>query len=254
MPRRERRALLGVQPRARELADRLEQQEAALADRLHQARVDEPLEQVEVGARRRRSAASSENVPAKIASRANSACASGVEQVVAPGDRRLERALALGQVARALREQRQARVEAVEQRGRVEQPQPRGRQLERERQPVEPRGRSASIVSLGSSSRLVAARALEEQLDGRRPAAAARAGTRPRPRRAAASRLVTSRLQLGRLAEQLRDGRRRLDQVLEVVEQRRARARFAGGLRLRRAEELQHRGHDLRPGRRTRRG
>ena len=51
VPRGDRGALVVVDPRAGELADRLEQQEAALADRLHQARVDEPLEQVEVGAR-----------------------------------------------------------------------------------------------------------------------------------------------------------------------------------------------------------
>ena len=59
------------------------------------------------------SAASSVQPPAKTASRRKSVCSSGVEQVVAPGDRVAQRPLPRRQVARAPGQQRQRCVPAV---------------------------------------------------------------------------------------------------------------------------------------------
>ena len=62
-----------------------------------------------------------------------------IEQLVAPGDRVAERPLAVGQVARSAAEDIEPAPEAVAQLGGREQAKPRGRELDRERQPVEPR-------------------------------------------------------------------------------------------------------------------
>ena len=122
---------------ARELADRLEQQEAVVADRLQQTEVDERRERVEVGVADvlrgfEREAAGEDGEAGEQLLRLLR------EQVVAPLDRRAERPLAFRRVARAAGEQRQRALQAREQRLRREQLRPRGGELQRERQTVEP--------------------------------------------------------------------------------------------------------------------
>ena len=133
----ERRGLACVgKPLERVLADRLHEQEAAVADRLQQARVDEHRDAVEVrGAHlfgggegeRAREDGDAGQQPAGVL----------VEQVVAPLDRGSERSLALVRVPRPAREERQRRLEAVQEPLRPEELRARGRQLEREGQAVE---------------------------------------------------------------------------------------------------------------------
>ncbi len=122
----------------RVLADRLQHQEAVVADRLQKARVDERRR----GRRDRRSqtssAASSGKLPAKTESAAKSCSGVVVEQVVAPLDRGAQRALALGGVTRAARQQRERRVEALEEPLGSEKLRTRGGELDRERESVEP--------------------------------------------------------------------------------------------------------------------
>ena len=62
------------------------------------------------------------------------------EQVVAPGDRAAERLLALGQVARAGRQDAELVLEPLEDRLGREELHPGRRELDRERHPVEPGG------------------------------------------------------------------------------------------------------------------
>ena len=70
-----------------------------------------------------------------------------LEQVVAPVDRRAERALALGCVARAALEQLQTVVEPLQQSRRRQDADPRGGELDRKRQPVEGLCRSRRPVA-----------------------------------------------------------------------------------------------------------
>ena len=91
-----------------------------------------------------------------------------VEQLVAPGDRVAQRPLAVGQVARPAAEDIEPAPEAVAQLGRREQAKPRGRELDRERQPVEPRADLADdgsrlVVEAEARPRLAAA--LHEERD-----------------------------------------------------------------------------------------
>ena len=117
-PRRSRARLL-----ARELADRLEHREP-LAAAAQQAVVDERRERLEhvVAADRlrgvEREAAGEDREPREEPARVV------VEQVDAPLDRRAQRALALGDVARAARQQRQPLLEPREDRGRAREPTP----------------------------------------------------------------------------------------------------------------------------------
>ena len=75
--------------------------------------------------------------PANTDSRANNTPGVVVEQVVAPPDRRRQRPLALGGVARTSGEHGEAPGEAIGQRVGTEQRHPARRQLQRERQTVE---------------------------------------------------------------------------------------------------------------------
>ena len=159
----------------------------------------------------------------------------GAEQVVAPVDRRAERLLARGQVARAAGEEVEALLEPGEQRLRGEQLGARGGELDREREAVE------ADADLGDRGRvrvrhgevgLDGAGALDEERDrlvlrerrDRRAGARGRAGraaapgTRARRRGGAGMRLVTSSFSCGASREQVGERGRRLDEVLEVVE------------------------------------
>ena len=126
------------------------------------------------------------------------------EQRVAPVDRRAQRLLARGQVARAAGEQVEALLEPGEQRLRREQLRARGRQLDRERQAVEPDadlGDRRRVRARDGEVGLDRLRALDEERDrlvlrqrrelrqmrrvGQRSAAAP--GTRARRRGGAAS-------------------------------------------------------------------
>ena len=93
----------------------------------------------------------------------------GAEQVVAPVDRRAQRLLAGGRVARRRRRARRARLQARGDLARGEQPAARGRQLDRQRQPVERAGRSQPPrrrCRRSSRTRGRGPRALAEQRDG----------------------------------------------------------------------------------------
>jgi len=126
----------GRQLLARVLANRLEKEEAAVAQCLQQARVLERRHRVEVGAadllgRGEREAARedpelSEEPLARI-----------VEKLVAPGERLAQRALARRRVACARRQQRQSAVEPMQQLVGTEQTRARGGELDRERQAIE---------------------------------------------------------------------------------------------------------------------
>src|SRR5207302_8068535 len=86
----------------------------------------------------------------------------GVEQIVAPVDRRAQRLLALGRVADAAGQQREAAPEAAEDLGRPEHLHARRRELDRKRQPVEP---DADLADRG----FVLVRGIEVATDAGRP-------------------------------------------------------------------------------------
>ena len=132
----------------------------------------------------------------------NSRCSSAVEQLVAPVDRRAQRALALRQVAGAAGEERQPLLEPFEQLRRRERLHPRGGELERERQVVE------AAADRSRRPRRPRSRA--------RPPAPGRGRSRPPPRatnggtgyscspvRRSGSRLVTSSVEIRAGREQL---------------------------------------------------
>ncbi len=120
------------------LANRLEHEEAVVADGLEQAQVDERGESIELGVadllrggERGAAREDGESGEELLACR--------VEEVVAPLDRRAERALALRRVAGAAGQQGKSRVEALEEGVHAEQLRARRRQLDRQGKPVEPK-------------------------------------------------------------------------------------------------------------------
>ena len=116
--------------------DRLQHQEAILGDRLQQAEVDERRHRVEVrvadllGDRERKA-------PEKDRETREETFRAFVEEVVAPFDRRPERSLPFGGVARAAGEQRQSAIEALQERLRAEELRASSGQLDRQRQAVQ---------------------------------------------------------------------------------------------------------------------
>ena len=138
-----RRLLAGLTKlHGRELADRLEHPEAGLASgrlvgdearveqrlqrRRHvRARVGDSLDRVE-GRATGEDGERAEDVRGRV-----------VEEAVAPVDRRAQRALPLGEVRCAPRQQREALSEPLRGALGAEHPHPRGRELDREREPVE---------------------------------------------------------------------------------------------------------------------
>ena len=173
--------------------------------------------------------------------------ARGVEEVVAPLDRRAQRALALGRVARAARQQRERRVEALEQRARA-----RGASSARPRarSPAGGRrggGRSPSTVASGASSRPTArARSTKSAAASLGGSGSSRYSCSPETRSGA--RLVTStRRPLRRGEERRSTVGRRVEEMLEVVEeeQQLPSAEEAGEV-VGRADRLRDlRGHEL---------
>ena len=159
-PAFDRRSLAGlVQTFAGELADRLQHRASDLAGGevgpANEARVEEPaqhVEHVEVFTRDRL-----DRLQGAAAGEHRQASEQGprvvVEQVVAPRDRRRQRLLAFGSVARAAGEHRESSREAVGERVGAQQRHAARRQLERERQAVERRhdagdGGRRSLVQL----------------------------------------------------------------------------------------------------------
>ena len=143
------------------------------------------------------------------------------QQVVAPGDRGPQRVLALVGVLRAAGQQRQPLVEPAQQRLGRERPHPRRRELDRERQAVEPGAdlRDGLGVLLGDPE--VGRRRLgplgEERDRVRRPELGDAVGLLAveAERRAAGGQ----QLQAGRLGQAgSTSGRRRRQHLLEVVE------------------------------------
>jgi hypothetical protein len=110
------------------------------------------------------SAASSVNPPEKIAERS---LVLG-QELVAPRDRRPERSLALGGVAGASREQRQPLLKPLEELAGREESDPGRRELDRERQPIEPGADRGHRLPLGLVDRWARIRhtgTLDEQPD-----------------------------------------------------------------------------------------
>ena len=206
----ERIGLAGlVQPFARVLADRLEHP-VALVREAEQALLDERLQRVEVGAAdllgRLERAAAGEDGEA----RGRALLLLG-EQVVAPVDRRPQRLLARVGVAAALEEVEPLR-EALEDLPRRERLRARGGELDRERQVVEARAELGDLVARLEPG------ALAEERDG--------LGRGERRHRVLDLALDAQELaagdeqrQVGAGAEQRRELGRRLDHLLEVVEQ-----------------------------------
>ena len=129
------------------LADRLEHPEArlavgVLAEAQQQALLDERVEVFEGVARAVRVADGRGRLEPEAADEHGQAPKQRLlaleQQVVAPGDRVAQRALALVGVQRAAGQQGQALVEAAQERLRRERAHPRCGQLDRERQAVEP--------------------------------------------------------------------------------------------------------------------
>ena len=141
-----------------ELADRLEHREP-LAAPAQQAVIDERRERFEHFAANRfcrveREPAGERRQPRKEQARV------GVEEFHAPLDRRAQRALTLGDVTRAARQQRESLLEPRENRGRREDRRLRRGELDRQRQAVE---LAADLRDLWRCNSL---RSLDEQRDG----------------------------------------------------------------------------------------
>ena len=194
----ERVELLG-----RELADRLEHEEAVALAGADEALVDERLRDVEVGVRQTASAALSVQPPAKTASRANALLLVGVEQVVAPLDRRAQRLLPRVDAAARLQQVEPAREAVEELRGR-EHAHARGGELERERQLLEPRAELGDAVG-GGERRIGARSARERKSSTPSSGRSAVTGYACSPGRRSTSRLVTSSVQVRARGEQRRD-------------------------------------------------
>ncbi len=123
------------EPLCRELADRLEHP-VAVAGAAEQALVDQRRDRVDVGAADllgglERAAAGEDGQPGEDVLLARR------QQVMAPGDRRAQRALPLRRRARAPREQRQPLFESLEQDGRRESLHTSSGEFDRERQAIE---------------------------------------------------------------------------------------------------------------------
>ena len=163
------------------------------------------------------SAAASGKLPAKTASRAKSSWLARIEQVVAPLDRRAQRALALGHIARAAGQERENRVEALEEQLGREELRPGGGELDREREAVEA---AADRLDrrVGCELPPDGTRTLDEErrsVVGRQrlePVLPLARDVQRRPARG-------EHAHPGAGAEDRADGRRRLEQVLEVVEE-----------------------------------
>ena len=138
-------------------ADRLEHREA-LAVPSDEALVDERAERVELGVADGLRGLERE-AAAEDRQRGEQSALLGIEQVVRPGQRPLQGAMPLRCVAVAALEQLQRRVQPGEDRVWREQPDARGRELERERQPVEPSADGCDRARVGVGH-------LERRLDG----------------------------------------------------------------------------------------
>jgi hypothetical protein len=138
------------------------------------------------------------------------------EQPVAPVHGGPERAVALGEVARPSREEREPVGQALEQLLGRERAHTRRRQLDREREPVQ-RGAELRHRPIRSELRPDRGRALGEQRDGSLAGEPAerKLALAPEPERDPARR---QDLQARCRGEQPRDERRRAEHLLEVVE------------------------------------
>ena len=203
-----------VEPLERELADRLQHRVARLLA-AEQVLVEQRAERVDFGAAdglgRLERAAAREHREAR-----EQLLLALVEQVVAPGDRRAKGSLALGGVARTAGQQRQPLLEPFEQRRRRQHLHARRGQLDRQRQPVEPRAdRRDARERSPSSSRLA-------RSANRVTASAATSGGTEYSRSAlilSGSRLVARKSTPAKLGRELRDHARHFGkQLLEVVE------------------------------------
>ena len=222
----------------RVLADRLELTEPGLAlDAVplpDEALVDERRERLERFAERHPLAGHRvrelERAPAGEDAEAGEERLLGrLEQVVAPLDRVPQRALALGQVAGAAGQQVEPLLEPAQDRLRVEQLHARGRQLDRQRQTVEPaadRGDGLLVLGRELEAGLDRLRTIEEELHrgnvGERHVPARQIERRDRKLVLLAKmqrRLARhEHLHRGRRGQNLVDERGRGQHLLEVVE------------------------------------
>ena len=149
------------------------------------------------------------------AARRRGACSPGVEQVVAPRDRRPQRLAGVGSASRPAREQGRAAASAA--RGS-----PRGQHLRPAPPPARSRAGRLSSRRQISATYVVAARPSTRRARKRATASASverRHGVLPLAPRWSRSRLVTRSFSVRAGSEQLAQRSGRLEQMLEVVEQ-----------------------------------
>ena len=181
----------------------------------HQALGDELLQHLERGAGHRLGgvelAAAGER-----AQRGERVLLVAVEQVEAPVERRAQRLLALGRVARAAVEDRERIAQARRQRRRRQHAEPGRRELDRQRQVADQLADGRHRRQVGRERRVVRSGAIGEQGDA---LVAGQRGDRVAPLGADAERLAAGRehRQAGMAFEQAGQQRRRPGEVLEVV-------------------------------------
>jgi hypothetical protein len=158
----------------------------------------------------------------------------GAEQLIAPGDGRIHRLLTFGKIARADRREQDVLLKALEQTVEREQLGPWRRELERERQSVEPpanRRHRGAVARREPKVRLHVANTFREQphrrtsrqIRRRRSGGFSSHASGPTtysrsPRRRRGARLVMSSCRQWNACEKFREQRRRIEDMFEIVE------------------------------------
>ena len=201
---------------AGELTDRVQQQEALVADRLDETRVDQELDYVERGVADALGCVQREG-PCEDPAAGEHLLRARIEEIVAPFDRRAERALPLGRVARPRRQQRQRAIEAPQQAIAAQQARACCRQLDGERQAIETGADGIDGLGRRIGSACLFGAGYEELgragcLEGLEPVLVLAGPAQRRPARDQQAKTIRER-------EQLVYFRRRAQHVLEVVEE-----------------------------------
>ena len=157
-----------LEPLERVLAHGLEHREAAVRAARKQAVIGERGDPVERGRPAHRLGGGEGEAAAEHTELAEQELGLGVEQVVAPADRRAQGLLALRRVARTRAQEIQPAAEAVEDLGGGEDLDAGGRELDRQRQAIEAvaDARDHRLVAVGEGqARVDGPRAAQEQRD-----------------------------------------------------------------------------------------
>ena len=198
-----------------ELANGFEHHEATAAT-AKQALVNERLDEVRVRSGDRLDRVQ-RRTPAKHRERAKVSCLVRIEELVAPGDRGVQRALAIGDVASSRDQDRQSTLEPGKEHLGLEHPRAGRRQLDRERQAVELEADLCSERVLDGDVGSDRSRSVPKELDRRR----LREGIeRVLLLVRDAERLTTCRqhVHVGTRAEQKREITSGRDDLLEIVD------------------------------------